>query len=150
LDHDVIALTRCQIGIVPHERLSDITETMPHLTRVLWLMTLIDAAVHREWIVGMGRRTATARIAHLFCELCARLDPVGLVKEHSYQLPVSQQQLSDALGLSLVHTNRMLASLRKNGLLTFADQTVTIRDWAGLMHLAQFDPSYLCLRLEPR
>lgn len=113
-------------------------------------MTVIDAAVHREWIVGMGRRTAAARVAHLFCELFKRLEVAGLTKADSYNLPINQEQLSDALGLSLVHTNRILSTLRKKAAMTFSGQTVTILDWNYLARLAEFDPSYMSLWQEPR
>jgi CRP-like cAMP-binding protein len=150
MDHGVMALTKCQVAQVPHERLARTTERWPHLTRMLWLSTLIDAAIHREWIIGMGRRSAQGRIAHLFCELFVRLKVAGRTKDNGFALPITQTELSDALGISLVHTNRTISMLRKKKLATFANGTVTIENWKALAELAEFDPTYLHLESEPR
>jgi CRP-like cAMP-binding protein len=87
----------------------------------------------------------TARLAHLFCELYLRFKMVGLTNGMSYPLPATQTDLSDALGLSLVHTNRTCAALRSEGLGTFAQRTVTIHDWDKLQKVAEFNPEYLHL-----
>jgi CRP-like cAMP-binding protein len=148
MDHNVGALTRCRIAVVPHEFLQGITERLPHLTRLLWLTTLIDAAMHREWIVGMGRRSAFEHLAHLLCELYSRLEVMGLVDGASFNLPLTQADLGDALGLSLVHVNRTVRELRQSGLVTWRATRLTIKDWTGLAKLAQFDPTYLHLNRE--
>jgi len=145
LPDSAVALTACRVGIVPHERLREITIVQPHLTRMLWKSTLIDASVYRQWLVCLGRQSALSRLAHLFCEFYLRLDVVGLTKEMSYSLPVTQSDLSDAMGLSLVHTNRTCAQLRQKGLATFAQRTVTIHDWERLQEAAEFESEYLHL-----
>ena len=89
-------------------------------------------------------------MAHLLCELTLRLRTVGLVTDDSYQLPVTQQQLGDALGLSLVHVNRTVQLLRSERLITWVGKTVTISDWERLQQIANFDPTYLHLEREPR
>jgi CRP-like cAMP-binding protein len=150
MEHTVLAMTACRVALVPHERLVQVTNEEPHLTRMLWISTLIDAAIHREWIISMGRRSTFARLAHLFCELFVRLRTVGLTKGLEYSLPVTQSDLSDAMGISLVHTNRTLAALRQRGLVTFANRTVNIHDWAALQRAAGFDPTYLHLERQPR
>ena len=92
LDHNIMALTPCRIAQVPHERLKAITEQFPHLTRVLWFSTNLDAAIHREWVLSLGRRTALARLAHLFCELHARLQIVGLTDGLDYKIGLTQSR----------------------------------------------------------
>ncbi len=150
MDHSVGALTRCHVLTFPRVHLARITETEPHLTRLLWLMTLIDAAMHREWMVAMGRRSALEQLAHLVCELYVRLGIAGLVTNDQFIFPVTQSDLGDALGLSAVHVNRVLQQLRAGNLITWQGQLVHILDWPGLQRLAEFDPRYLHLNNEPR
>lgn len=150
LDHDVLTLTPCTIAIVPHEALREITTDLPHLTRVYWFGTNLDAAIHREWEVSLGRRTAPARIAHLFCELYVRLDIVGLAEDLSYRLDLTQTDLAECLGLTPVHVNRMLKQLREQGLVTFRNGMVDIHDWDGLQQAGEFSPDYLYLERRSR
>jgi CRP-like cAMP-binding protein len=150
LDHNVGSMTPVRFGLVPHEALRTITETHPHLARMLWFSTLLDAAIHRERILSVGRRSALSRIAHLFCELFVRLDIVGLVSGSSYRLPLTQADLADATGLTSVHVNRMLRKLRDEKLLTFRGGEVVIHDWDRLQREAEFDPTYLHLERRPR
>ncbi|WP_114953531.1 Crp/Fnr family transcriptional regulator [Sphingosinicella terrae] len=148
LDHNVMTMSRCRIAIVPHERLKAITEQHPHLTRLYWFTTNLDAAIHREWEVSLGRRPSLARIAHLFCELQARLGLVGLVNGDGYDLPLTQTEIAECMGLTPVHVNRTLRELRERGLLEFRSGRVSIPDLAALARVAEFDPAYLYL--EPR
>jgi CRP-like cAMP-binding protein len=143
MDHSIGALTDCHLGIIPHAKLQDITANHPHLTRLLWRDTLADSSKFREWMVGIGRRSAQARVAHLLCEILIRCKAVGLCEGYSYKLPVTQSDLADCLGMSLVHINRILQRLRAEGLITLADGTVTIEDWLRLSELAGFDASYM-------
>lgn len=150
LDHDIVALTDCRFAVVPHERMQEITERFPHLTRVYWFGTNIDAAVHREWELSLGRRSALARVAHLFCELHVRLALVGLAAERSYALPVTQTDLAECLGLTGVHVNRTLKELRETGLVAFRGGNVEILDAPRLRRAAEFDPAYLYLEQRRR
>jgi CRP-like cAMP-binding protein len=150
LDHNVGSMTRVRLAFVPHEALRHITETHPHLARILWFSTLIDSAIHREKILSIGRRSAQGRIAHLICELFARLQIVGLGDEDGYVLPLTQGDIADATGLTSVHVNRMLRRLRDEGLCTFRGGRVTIHDWERLQRVAEFDPAYLHLERRPR
>ena len=150
MDHSVIALTTCKIAVVPHDRLKMVTERHPHLTRLLWLDTLVDAAVHREWIAGLARRSAVARMGHLFCELLLRCDAVGGAEALGYHLPLTQGMLADTLGLSTVHVNRSLQELRQDRLVSFERNKLKILNWDRLAELADFDPAYLNLSGEPR
>jgi CRP-like cAMP-binding protein len=150
LDHDVVALTNCKFVTVPHERLEEITVRFPHLTRLLWFSTNLDAAIHREWMLSAGRRSARGRVAHLFCELLVRLEISGLAEDDGYDFPLTQVQLADCLGLTSVHINRTLQQLRKCGLIELKDKRLRILDLAELKRMAEFDPSYLYLKKMPR
>lgn len=150
LEHNVGSMTAVRVAIVPHERVRRITETEPHLARLLWFSTLLDAAIHREKILSVGRRSAVARIAHLLCELFVRLEIVGLTSGNSYALPLTQTDLADAGGLTSVHVNRMLKKLRDDELATFRGGQVTIHDLERLQRVAEFDPAYLYLERRPR
>jgi CRP-like cAMP-binding protein len=150
MDHSIGTLTPCTVALVPHEALREITEMYPHLTRLLWLSTLVDGAILRQWVLGLGRRSATERMAHLFCELYTRLTLAGLAQDRTFQVPVTQAEFGDCLGLSTVHTNRVLQDLRAEALITWRGETVEIKDWECLQSLAQFDPTYLYLEDEPR
>jgi len=150
IDHNVGAITPVRYAMVPHDTLRGITEKEPHLTRLLWFSTLLDAAIHREKILSVGRRSALARIAHILCELRVRLGIVGLAGDDGYDLPLTQADLADATGLTSVHVNRMLRRLRDDGLLTFRAGRVTLHDWERLQRVAEFDPTYLHLERRPR
>ncbi len=143
LDHDIATLSPARIASWTHETLEDIVETRPHFTRMLWFSTLLDASVHREWIFRMGRLDAEGRIAHFMCELKARLDMVGLVHDDRFVLPLKQADVAEACGLTGVHVNRVLRSLRERDLMIFRAGQVTIVNWKQLSALGQFDPAYL-------
>ncbi len=143
LDHDIAALTKCKIALVPHANLDRLVATRPGLAKLLWFSTLLDAAMHREWIFRLGRLEAIARIGHFFCELEARLHAVGMSDGKSFDLPMTQADLGEVCGMTAVHMNRMLRQLREMGLLSFKNQKVTILDQPKLMRLCEFDPAYL-------
>ncbi|HVW56517.1 MAG TPA: Crp/Fnr family transcriptional regulator [Rhizobiaceae bacterium] len=150
MDHGVVALTNCTVSKVPHENLRKISAEYPHLTRMLWLSTVVDAAIHRAWIVSMGRRSSVGQVAHLLCELYLRLKAVDLTRAYSFELPITQAQLGDMMGRSVVHVNRILQFLRRKGLIAWRGASLTILDWERLQAIAGFDPTYLSLRVEPR
>ena len=145
LDHNVMSLTLCRIATVAHDNLRRITEQHPHLARVYWFMTNMDAAIQREWTMSLGRRDAAARLAHLFCELYVRLEIVGLTRGHEFDCPLTQADIAEYVGLTPVHVNRTLQRLRREELIRFERQVLTILDWPGLQRAAEFDPSYLYL-----
>jgi len=150
LDHNIMTLTPCRIVAVPHDRLKAITERHPHLTRLLWFSTNLDAAIHREWVLSLGRRTALARAAHLFCELYVRLEIVGLTDGPTFRLNLTQLDLAECLGLTSVHVNRTLKALREQGLVEFRGGLVSIRDLDGLARVAEFTTDHLSLEKQPR
>ncbi len=143
MDSGVAALTTCTVAQVPHNDLKEITKNFPYLTRVLWLTTLIDGAVHRAWMTALGRMEARERLAHFFCELRDRLASTGQVSDHSFELPLTQEELGDAFGMSTVHVNRVLQDLRADGLITSRGKTLIINDWERLQLLGQYNSDYL-------
>lgn len=143
LDHDVATIGPVRVACWHHQDLEALLERRPRLTRMLWFSTLLDAAIHREWVFRLGRLDAAGRIAHLLCELDVRLAMVGLSVEGRYRLPLTQADLAEACGLTGVHVNRVLRSLRERGLALFRSGEVTILDRAGLRALGEFDPLYL-------
>lgn len=145
LDHDIMSLCPSRIAYAPHDKLTEITADFPHLTRLLWFSTNLDAAMHREWELSLGQRSGVARAAHLFCELYERLKIVGMVQGNEFDLPINQTELGECLGLTVVHTNRVLRELRQQGLARFSRGRVVIDDMEGLRSAAEFDPLYLYL-----
>jgi CRP-like cAMP-binding protein len=143
LNHDVATLGRVRLAIVPHVAITQIMANEPHLARLLWFSTLLDAAMHREWIFRLGRLDATERVAHFFCELAVRLDMVGLYHGGRFALPITQAELAEACGVTGVHANRTLRVLREQGLMTFRDGLAEIHDLPALRRLAEFDEAYL-------
>ena len=147
LDHDVVALTAARVATAPHGRLRTVTETHPHLTRLLWFLTTVDAAIHRRWI-AVKAQAAAGRIAHLMCEIQMRLELVGLADHEGFAMPLTQMDLADMTGLTSVHVNRTLRKLREAKLLEFRDGQVTITNIHDLRGFAEFDPSYLYAKRE--
>jgi CRP-like cAMP-binding protein len=145
MDHGVVALADCVVAPAAHEDLRRLTETAAHLTRLLWLETVVDGAIHRQWLVTMGQQDAASRLAHLICELYCRLEAAALAKSHRFGLPITQSDLGDLLGLTQVHVNRVLQELRRQDLVEWKGGHVTIKDWHGLVGLGEFDPAYLRL-----
>jgi CRP-like cAMP-binding protein len=150
IDHDMAGFTDCTIALLPHDRLRALIDDHPHLGRVLWLTTVVDAAIHREWMVSLGRRSAFSRLAHIFCELQVRLTAAGSAEHGTYELPLTQNDLAEMLGLTAVHVNRMLRQLRERRMLTFRKAVVEITDWDALVRAAEFDPFYLSFTQRPR
>jgi CRP-like cAMP-binding protein len=150
MDHAVMALAPCKLGLVPHEAIHQITESHSHLARLLSVRIAVDGAVHRQWLAMTGKSSAYVRFAHLLCELFLRLQGIQQTDGNTFQLPLTQPELGDVLGLSTVHVNRTLQELRHEGLLTWRGNRVEILDWERLQNVAEFDPTYLNLRKEPR
>jgi CRP-like cAMP-binding protein len=145
MDHSVGALTACRVAVAPNQKVSEALDQHGGLAVALWAETVAEGAVAREWLVGLGRRSAYSRIAHLLCEVTARLQSVGQADGAICDLPLTQQELADSLGLSLVHVNRVLQRLRASGLISLGRGFLRVHDLQGLQHAGEFDPSYLRL-----
>ena len=149
MDHGIATLTRCTMVGIPRETIEDLTTHHPSISRALWWCTLVDEAILREWLVNMGQRPANQQTAHVLCELLVRLQAVGRATDNEYDFPLTQEELGDALGLSVVHTNRSLQELRKDGLIILKGGTLTIPDVGRLKEFAGFNPNYLHLTRRP-
>ena len=145
MDHSLATVTKATLAFIPHENLRELTAQHPGIAALLWRNTLIDAAVFREWMTGIGRRPAVERIGHLFCEMYLKLQAVGLAGDHRCPMPITQADLADALGLTSVHVNRVLKEMRGRGLITLRSHTLVIEAWDELRTLSEFDPNYLHL-----
>ncbi len=145
MDHSIATLSRCKIVTISRKMIEDLVENHGRINRALWWATLVDEATLREWLVNMGRRSADKQLGHLLCELLLRLQVVGLATENSYDLPLTQTEIGDTLGISNVHVNRVLKQLRKDGLIVLKNKRVTISNVEGLKEFSGFSESYLHL-----
>jgi len=146
-DHSVQMLTASKVALIPREAVLNLTMERPMVARAMWIDTLVDASIFREWIANVGRRDARTRIAHLLCEFSLRLKLAGLGEETCYELPMTQEQLGDATGLTSVHVNRTIKALEADGLIERGDpRSITIGDWRKLAAVGDFDSNYLHLR----
>jgi CRP-like cAMP-binding protein len=146
MDHSLAATISSHVAFIPHDAIRKLIRRAPKTGDLLWRDTLIDAAIFRAWIVGLGQRSARGHLAHLMCEMFLRLKAIGLADGNTCKLPLTQGDLGDALGLSTVHVNRTLQELRGEGLIEFHGGRLKILDWPLLKQAAQFDPTYLQLR----
>jgi CRP-like cAMP-binding protein len=144
----VQALTTCSVAFIPRAAITKIAFERPEVGLALWYDTMVDAAVFREWIANVGRRDAKTRVAHLLCEFGLRLEAAGLGKQTNFELPMSQEELADCTGLTPVHLNRTLQTLRREGLIARAKRAVWIEDWKKLAAAGDFDSSYLHLKVD--
>ncbi|WP_084698542.1 Crp/Fnr family transcriptional regulator [Muricoccus aerilatus] len=143
MDHSVAAMMPTKAAFIPHKSIRELTGRFPGLLHAFWRDTLIDAAIFREWMIGIGRRDAHERIAHLICEMLLRFRGVDLAPEDTFKIPATQNDMADALGLSNVHVNRVLMDLRRDGLITWTNHTVSILKWEELQVRGLFDATYL-------
>jgi CRP-like cAMP-binding protein len=145
-DHNVQALTRAEIAIIPYPAIRALMMERPAIARAVMVSNLIEASIFREWLLNVGRRDARSRIAHLLCEFAVRLHAQGLTPAGGFNLPMTQEQLGDATGLTPVHVNRTLRALESEGLLERDGRNITFPAWTTLSAIADFDPQYLHLR----
>lgn len=143
-DHSITTLCDCAVAYVARDKLAEMLER-PGIAKALLFSSLIEESILREWIGNLGQRNAVQKMAHLFCEMYFRMKIVGLVTNNSFELPLSQAELGDTLGLSLVHTNKSLRKLREQNLLTFRSGKLHVLDIAGLEKVCQFSSTYLHL-----
>lgn len=146
MDHSLAATERSTIAFIKHTDILELLQRSAEISGLFWRVTLIDAAVFRTWMVEMGQRPAVSHLAHLICEVYLKLLAVGLARDLVFRLPLVQEEIADALGLSSVHTNRTLQELRAREFIHFEAGTVRILSWHGLADLALFDPAYLHFR----
>ena len=145
MDHSITALSAVKAGVVRGETATALAVRYPRLGRAFRWAALVDESVSREWLLNVGQRTALERLAHLLCEIFVRLRAVGLVDNDTCVLPVTQAELADTLALSTVHVNRTLQELRRQGLVSMRDRSLSIHDFNALQAMAMFRPDYLHL-----
>ena len=144
MDHGITTLTRSRVAFIPRDRMDALTE-WPSLAKAFWWSTLVDESVLRNWIVNVGRRDAYEAIGHLICELYVRMKNVGLVGDHRFDLPLTQEEIGDALGLTSVHVNRVLQRLRSEDMISLRRGLLTIHDYQRLEKASGFNANYLHL-----
>ncbi|MES2421441.1 MAG: Crp/Fnr family transcriptional regulator [Pseudomonadota bacterium] len=142
-DSNVQALRRCEIIRIPHAALRRLTVECPSIERAFIVLMMVDLSISREWMLNIGRRDARTRMAHFLCEFAFRLDKRGLAPGQDYELPMTQEQLGDALGLTAVHINRMFNNLVKDGLIKRSKRGVSIPNWERIVNEAGFSSRYL-------
>lgn len=144
-DHSVQALTKIEVAYLPRQAIVDLAFARPEVGKLMWFDTLVEASIAREWMASIGRRDAYTRIAHLLCEFALRLEKAGLGQRDCYELPMTQEQLADATGLTAVHVNRTLRAMDESGYISREKRAVIILDWARLAQAGDFDHEYLHL-----
>lgn len=142
-DHNIQTLTRSDVAIIPREAITMLAAEWPSLGRAMWIDTLIEASIHREWIANVGRRDARTRIAHVLCELAVRQRAAGLADGDHYELPFTQEQLADATGLTPVHVNRVLKGMGADGMIARRSRAFTVSNWDKLVRAGDFSTRYL-------
>jgi len=142
-DHNVQAIDGCEAAVIPRDALMVLAADRSAIRKAMWVETLLDASIFREWVVNMGRRDSRTRVAHLLCEMFLRLKNIGAEHRGMLDFPLTQEQLADATGLTPVHTNRTLQLLRKDGLIRLSGRSLTVLDWDRLREVADFDELYL-------
>ncbi|HEX2558791.1 Crp/Fnr family transcriptional regulator [Phenylobacterium sp.] len=143
-DDTLEALTTCRGVLIPYPALEAAMQR-PSLRAAFARLAGAEANMLAERLVSLGRRAALERMAHFFCEIVARMDAVGLGANGRYDMPLTQADLADALGLSVVHVNRTLQQLRATGAISFRSQRLSVHDHDALRAMAEFHPSYLHL-----
>jgi CRP-like cAMP-binding protein len=142
-DHHVQAFTAATVAWIPNAALHAVARGRPRIGDALWKDTLIDASIFREWVLNVGRRDAKARIAHMLCEFLVRCEAAGLGSAERIDLPMTQEHIADATGLTSVHVNRMLRALEEDGVIHRRGREMRVRDWELMKRVADFDPVYL-------
>ncbi|HEU0066044.1 MAG TPA: Crp/Fnr family transcriptional regulator [Sphingomonas sp.] len=142
-DHNVQTITDATWAVVPAEALRRVAQDHPNVAQALWRDTLIDASIFREWVLNVGRRDAKSRVAHMLCEFATRRDAAGLGTPERFELPMTQEHIADATGLTPVHVNRMLHALSDEGIIARDKRLVDILDWQRMRRVGDFDPAYL-------
>jgi CRP-like cAMP-binding protein len=144
-DHNVQMLTAGEVAMIPVEAIRELAFRHPDVGMAMWYETLVEGSIFREWVLNIGRRDARTRIAHLLCEFALLLERAELGRPTTYELPITQEQLADAVALTSVHVNRTLMKLEQDGLITRTKRVISIVDWKDLVKVADFEPRYLHL-----
>jgi CRP-like cAMP-binding protein len=142
-DHNVQMMTDGSVALIPVQAVIDLAFKMPGIGMAMWYETLVEGSIFREWILNVGRRDAFTAIGHLLCEFAMRAEAAEIGEAGRYELPLNQEQMADAVGLTSVHVNRTLMRLEKEGHIRRSRRTIEIDDWQTLAKVADFQPRYL-------
>jgi CRP-like cAMP-binding protein len=142
-DHNIQMLSRGVIADIPREAIEALILAHPEVGRAILITALVEASIFREWVVNIGQRDSRSRIAHLLCEFAYRLNTQDLGVDDAYQLPITQEQLADATGLTPVHVNRVLQALQREGLIERERRMIRFPSWERMQDVADFNPRYL-------
>jgi CRP-like cAMP-binding protein len=145
-DHNVQMMTDGTLAMIPIQSVIDLAFRTPAIGMAMWYETLVDGSIFREWILNVGRRDAFTAIAHLLCEFAMRAEAAEIGQADHYELPLTQEQLADAVGLTPVHVNRTLMRLEEEGHIRRNRRVIEIDDWQNLAKVADFEPRYLHFR----
>jgi len=145
-DSNVQALTSCHVATISHQPLRKLVADRPAIGHAFVAAIIVELSMSREWTLNVGRRDARKRTAHFLCEIAFRLDKLGSPHGQPYDLPMTQEQLGDALGLTAVHVNRTIKALVDNGLISHNRRGVTILNWELLVRESGFSSRYLHMK----
>ncbi|WP_447556334.1 Crp/Fnr family transcriptional regulator [Vreelandella sp. EE22] len=149
MDHSICAVVPSKFTSIPKHGIEEIYEHHPRVARALFWSMLVDESTLREWIFNIAGRRADQRMAHLFCELLTRSRAAGLTEDHGFELPLTQQQIGEAMGITPVHTSRIVSKLRADGLISWEKKFLKINDWETIKEFCGFDATYLHLDNAP-
>lgn len=147
-DHNVQTLTRAEVAVLSRNDIHALIQTRPAVGHAIMISSLVEASIFREWVLNVGRRSARQRLAHVLCEWAIRLDAHGLTEQYGYDLPLTQEQLADTLGLTPVHVNRTIKALEAEGLILRDKRRISFPNWKRLREVGDFNQRYL--HLEPQ
>lgn len=139
------ALTKTTILHIPHADLRHLAAKHPGVAEALWRDCVVDGSIFAQWVVNVGRRDASTRVAHLLCEMAVRCEKAGIGDRQSFPLAITQNDLADATGMTGVHLNRTLQDLRGRSILVMKAGRVEIPDWDLLVATGDFDEGYMLL-----
>ena len=147
-DHNVQTLSRATLAMIPRAELQKLVRSRAAIGHAILVTILVEASIFREWVLNIGRRDARSRLAHVLCEFAIRLEAQGLADENGYELPMTQEQLADTLGLTPVHVNRTIMALESEGYIARDKRRIRFPDWRRMRDIGDFNQRYL--HLEPQ
>jgi CRP-like cAMP-binding protein len=142
-DHNLQAITPVKLAWVRYDDLRALIRERPAIAEALWRETLVEASIFREWVLNVGRRDAMTRVAHMLCEFVAQCEGAGVQVPERFRLPMTQEDIADATGLTPVHVNRTLRALRDEGVIAGTGKHIEVADWARMRAVGDFRPDYL-------
>lgn len=145
-DHNVQMLTRSIVAAVLKDKVRILLNSRVAIGAAFLAASLVESSIYREWILNNGRRDSRTRIGHLLCELAVRLEVGGMGSGQAYDLPMTQEQLGDAVGITAVHVNRSLKALARDGLINQVGRRISFPNWNRLKDEVGFNARYLYVR----